>query len=114
MIRVGAQTRLAHRMAWESVNGPIPTGLFVCHKCDVRACVNVDHLFLGTNADNVADRDKKGRQQRGERHANARLTSEIVRAVREARGLHREIAERFSIPTSHVTNIRNRKSWAHV
>lgn len=51
----------AHRLAWEEMNGPIPDGLFVLHKCDVRGCVNVDHLFLGTAKDNTRDMMAKGR-----------------------------------------------------
>jgi hypothetical protein len=58
----------AHRLAWEKANGPIPAGMYVCHTCDVPACVNVEHLFLGTQSDNMKDMAAKGR------HHNLRKT----------------------------------------
>lgn len=51
----------AHRFSWEISKGPIPKNMFICHKCDVRCCVNPNHLFLGTAKDNALDRDAKGR-----------------------------------------------------
>lgn len=55
---------LAHRAAWMVVNGPIPEGMLVCHKCDNPACINVDHLFLGTHKDNIQDCVSKGRRKK--------------------------------------------------
>lgn len=51
-----------HRAAWEVANGPIPAGMCVCHKCDVRTCINPQHMFLGTLIENIADMDAKGRR----------------------------------------------------
>jgi len=62
-MRVGSKIVLAHRLAWELSNGPIPDGLEVCHKCDVRLCCNPEHLFLGTHRENMHDLKAKGRPQ---------------------------------------------------
>lgn len=62
-------TWLAHRVAWVEARGEIPRGLNVCHSCDRPACVNVDHLFLGTQKDNMVDCAKKRRTSRGRKHS---------------------------------------------
>lgn len=82
----------AHRWAWEEANGPIPEGIFVCHHCDTPLCVRVDHLFLGDNAANVADRVAKNRTRTwatertrlGSAHPRAKVTEAQVLAARLA------------------------------
>lgn len=79
-ILVSGRMRLAHRVAWEAAHGPIPKGLCVLHDCpngDNSRCINPDHLWLGTKAENNADRDRKGRaaHQRSQRNAVGQFIS---------------------------------------
>lgn len=81
-IGVNGKIISAHRLSYQIHNGEIPDGLWVLHKCDNPACVNPDHLFLGTGNDNVADRGRKGRTARGPSHGSAKLTYEQADAIR--------------------------------
>lgn len=104
----------AHRISWEMHHGPIPEGLQVCHKCDVRCCVNPDHLFLGTLADNMADRNAKGRQAKGRAIIRAKLTDDQVRAIRADRRIYRLICAEHGVSHGTVSQIKNRNAWKHV
>jgi hypothetical protein len=115
----GPRMMKAHRVAFELANGPIPTGLCVCHRCDVPACVNPAHLFLGTNSDNVADKVAKGRQARtiGESHPMVKLTEAIVfdlRADRAGGMTYRKLAAKYAISLRQAHRIARGKSWAHL
>jgi hypothetical protein len=111
---------LAHRIAWCLVHGPIPLGLCVLHRCDNPACVNVEHLFLGTQQDNLADMRAKGRARQG--HADrrgalspmAKLTEEQARTIKTEAGTHAEIAKRYGIAQQTVSDIKSGRRWRHL
>lgn len=111
--------KLAHRVSWELHNGVIPEGLCVLHKCDTPKCVNPDHLFLGTNADNSADKVAKGRQSHtsnaGEASGRAKLTSVQVLEIRsrpDCKGV--DLAKAFGVCQAQISLIRHGKTWAHI
>lgn len=116
-ININKRNRQAHRMAYEIAKGEIPAGLCVCHKCDNPPCVNPDHLFLGTNADNMRDKTLKGRQRRGEDVPTAKLTNKTVLLIRKARrdgGKVIDIGLQFGVNAACVSSIANGRKWAHV
>lgn len=105
------------RVIWEQTHGPIPPGLLVCHRCDVRACCEVTHLFLGTPADNSRDRCDKNRGTRGEATWSARLTEADVRAIRAQRaaGAYQvDLAADYGVNEATISNICTRTTWGHV
>lgn len=115
MIDGAYRTVGAHRHAYELVNGPIPTGLVVRHKCDVPACVNPDHLEVGTQDDNIRDRDERGRTARGEANGSAKLTLARVAEIRAAYAVgnrsQQSLAAQFGVSKSLVHVIVNGKAW---
>ena len=115
------KTVLVHRLSWEIHNEKkIPKGIFVCHTCDIRACVRPDHLFLGTPAENMADKMKKGRAKGarlGVAHANAKLDNNKVCEIRAAltEGIkQRSIALKYSVSPATIQDIKNNKCWRHI
>lgn len=124
---------LAHRVVWVMTHGEWPGELCVCHHCDNPSCVNPDHLFLGTRADNNRDRDLKGRYNapgvqemlrrmphrrvRGERCHSAKLSESDVRVIRR-RVLQgepmRSIAREYGVGKTAISDIITRHTWAHV
>ncbi len=104
------KVRSAHRFSYSHFKGPInPASLHVCHACDNRQCVNPRHLFLGTNADNMADAARKCRG------AMRKLTAEQVREIRAATGKFlRELAAQYGVSITQVSDIRLGKTWRHL
>lgn len=112
----------AHRHAWRLFKGDIPAGMRVLHRCDVRNCVNPDHLFLGTQADNVHDMVNKGRNRTtpvyGEANHLSKLTADRVRQMRarkqETGASYREIAEAFGVTTMTAYRAIVGQSWSNI
>jgi hypothetical protein len=84
-ISIDGRPMRAHRIAYELAYGPIPQGKFVCHRCDNPKCINSEHLFLGSNRDNMHDAKTKNRIRNGEKHPGAKLTDAQVRHIRNRR-----------------------------
>jgi hypothetical protein len=105
---------LAHRFSYELHIGKIPDGLCVCHHCDNRACVNPNHFFLGTNADNTRDRDQKGRKALGEHNGKSKLTERDVIKIKNMLpgGMSAsEIARQFNSASNTIFAIKVGRSW---
>jgi Autographiviridae endonuclease len=113
--RLGKEQR-AHRVAYVLANGPIPAGMSVLHRCDTPLCVRPDHLFIGTQADNIRDRDAKGHRAStsGENSGNAKLTNAQAREIKRRAGQtsQRGLAREFGIAESTVSNIVTGKRWS--
>ncbi len=108
----------AHRVSWLVHRGPIPKGMKVLHKCDVRNCVNPTHLFIGTQADNVRDMMEKGRHrvvpQYGERNPMARLTRpqvDEIRAMVASGARQRDACKKFNVSPMTVSRIVRGEAW---
>lgn len=103
----GGPTWRAHRFSWVLHYGFIPEALMVCHHCDTPACIRPDHLFLGTQAENIRDKISKGR--------GPKLKADSIRIIRAASGITMpKLAAQFGVSTSTVRAIRSGKSWHHL
>lgn len=118
-INVGGQIRFAHRVAYELKHGKIPDGIEICHFCDNPACVNVDHLFPATHAENMADMRQKGRADRlkkskGVLHHMAKLHDADVKKILLDDRSPSAICAEYGVTEGAIRQIKVRKTWRHV
>ncbi len=116
---MGGKSMAASRAAWLLYRGVIPAGLSVLHKCDVRACCNPDHLFLGTHRDNMADMKAKGRSHRlaGSAHPASRLDEERVAEIRQRLAMghtQRAVAADCGVTAGTIQAIHEGRTWRSV
>lgn len=114
VMAVDKKQRYVHRLAYEQAKGPIPKGMCVCHKCDVKLCIEPSHLFLGTIRDNIADRHAKGRSARGERAGNTFFTEAQVAAIHKEVGTHVAVAAKYGSSPETIRHIRSGARWRHM
>jgi len=120
LIQADGKRWRAHRFSWSLFRGPIPDGRYVCHRCDTRRCVNPQHLWIGSHAENMADMAAKGRARSwfsSQTFASpGKLSSDDVADIRRLKGVlkRREIAARFQICLRHVTDIQRGRYWRGV
>jgi hypothetical protein len=114
--KIGANST-AHRRSYEKYKGKIPKGLFVCHTCDNRKCVNPEHLFLGTAKDNMSDMTQKARRARGSKTGTSILNEQMVLEIRKMRisgKEYDEICKKYSVCWGTIAKICKNKIWKHV
>lgn len=112
----------AHRYAYEIFIAAIPKGLYICHRCDNPSCVNPEHLFIGTQQENVNDREAKGRNKiprlSGERHPKAKLSYEKVRLIRDLysgkRGEITKLSTLFNVSRRSIYFVVHNKAWTNI
>lgn len=113
LFSIGRKLRLAHRMSWEFTYGFSPDNLVICHRCDNRACVNPEHLFLGDNKDNAKDKMKKGRHIQS--YGNTKLTISDILEIRElwltGNYSQIELAKKFNVGHSCINRVIDRNKW---
>lgn len=100
-----------HRAMYRAVHGGIPEGLCICHRCDVRLCVNPEHLFAGTHKENLEDMARKGRSTRGARNGRAKLTLGQVQTIRASDLPQRALARMYGVAQSQVWRIKSGFGW---
>lgn len=118
IVNIRGRSTRAHRLAFTIAKGPIPDGIDVCHHCDVRPCVNPDHLFLGTRLDNMRDCASKGRIVTpglfGEDLTQSKLTEAEVLEIRASPLSQRALGRHFGVDKGTIAHIIHRKTWRHI
>ena len=112
-------TYRVHRLMYFLWFSDFKDDMVVCHKCDNPSCINPEHLFLGTQLDNIRDRNLKGRTSRlgapiGSRNGGAKLTDENVKYIRKSKLSVIDLANKFSVSDTTISNVLNRVSWRHI
>lgn len=117
VFQLRGKTTSAHRTSWVVSNGrPIPKGMNVLHRCDIPSCIEPMHLFIGTDADNVQDKVKKGRMNhlRGEGCGFSKLKEGQIIAIRRDNRNFKDIAKAYHVSRQAIVSVKSGATWAHI
>ena len=114
--RYNGRSGRAHRFSYMFYRGKIPDGLHVCHTCDVRNCVNPEHLFLGTQKENIEDCARKGRLARpkGIQHGLSKLNPDLVRYILRSEKTQDALALELGVDQKTISRVKRRETWKHI
>ena len=107
----------AHKVSYELFRGPVEAGKYVCHHCDVRACVNPEHLFLGSPKDNQQDMAKKMRHAYGDKNGNSKLSEQQAKSIlslKDSGNTKTSVGEKFGVSRVAVAKIWSGELWPHL
>jgi hypothetical protein len=109
----------AHRISYQIHNGDFDFNLHVLHKCDIRNCVNPEHLFLGTNKDNIDDKVSKDRQAKGSDNGNSILNEEQVKEIKlhlqnKYYGYIKNLVSKYNVSETCIRDIKRGRTWKHI
>ena len=119
ILSIDGRSERAHRFAYETFNGRIPHGEFVCHSCDNPACVNPSHLWVGSHSENMRDMVAKNRHRKtpnlyGELHPLSKLTADDARKIREDSRAAKYVANDYGVSPTLIRRVRRREMWKHI
>lgn len=115
LCNIGGKAMGVYRYIYEQCFGEVPEGMVVRHKCDNGACINPEHLELGTDQDNKNDMVKRGRSNKGDKHHNTTITEEIAYFIKnDIEHTAQELSDKFGVNIRQIMRIRSGERWSHV
>jgi hypothetical protein len=116
LVKIKRKLYKTHRLSWLIYRGEIPQGLCVLHTCDTPSCVNPNHLFLGTQQDNMKDclTKKRFNPNRGEKVSSSKLTSKQVMEIRNSNDIQENLARKYNVSQANISIIKLRQGWRHI
>lgn len=106
--------QFTHRYIYQNDKGLIPDGMVIRHNCDNTWCLNVEHMSIGTQHENIHDMISRGRHMHGASHTNTKLSDKDVADILRDTGMQKDLAKKYDVSKATISRIKSRKLWTHV